>query len=157
MAKTYTTNFKEKVSNTQGEEPIYLIELNHPQLAVTVRVANDTQDFVSNGETFIACAFRIQFPDDVAQVMPRVPISIDNIGRELTQWLEGSSGGKGATVRIMQVMRDAPDIIEQEYTMTLLGVRQNMMEITGELGYENLLDLPALAATYTPENTPGIF
>jgi hypothetical protein len=155
--KNYTDHFKERTGSTSGEEPSYLLEITHAQLAQPIRVTNDNDDIVSNGDTYIACAFRIQFPDDIANTMPRVPIAVDNVGREMTQWLEGSDGGRGATVRIMQVMRDTPDVVEQEYMLDLLNVKQNMLEVSGQLGYENVLDLPALAATYTPETAPGIF
>lgn len=157
MAKNYTDHYKERTSATSGEEPSYLLEITHSQLAVPIRVTNDSADIVSNGNLFIACAFRIMLPDDVAGTMPRVPVAIDNVGKELVQWLEASDGGRGAEFRVMEVMRDTPDVIEQEYTMTLLRAHQNVIEVTGQLGYENVLDLPALAAAYTPETAPGIF
>ncbi len=157
MPTGHTAHFKERTGATSGEEPVYLLEITHAQLAQPIRVVNDNQDLVSNGNNFIACAFRIRFPEDLAGVMPRVPWSIDNVGRELTQWLEASDGGRGAQVRIMQVMRDTPNVIEQEYTMTLINAHQGMLEVSGNLGYENVLDQPALAATYTPETCPGIF
>jgi hypothetical protein len=156
---SYTANFKEKTGSTTGEEPFYLLEISHPDLEApgVVRVVNDTQDLVHLGNTFTACGFRVQFPEDVAQTMPRVPISIDNIGRELTSWLDASSGGKGAQVRIIQVMRDTPDVIEQEYAMTLLNTRQDIMEVSGELGYGNMLDMSALAILYSQESASGLF
>lgn len=157
MPKQYTTNFVDKTASTSGEEPVYLLEITHPQLAVPVRVVRDTQNIVSNGNTFIALAFEISLPDDVQGKQPRAPLRIDNVGRELTQWLEASQGGRGAQVRVMQVMRDDPNTLEYDVTLDLLNVRQNGAFVTGELGYENTLDLPALAATYRPDNTPGIF
>lgn len=157
MTKAYTANFKELTGSTSGEEPVFLLEINHAQLASPIRLANDTQDLVSNGETFFACAFDVSLPDDIARTMPTAELSLDNIGRELVAWLEGSNGGKGAQVRMMQVMRGTPDIIESDYTLDLLGVKQNMLQIVGQLGFENLFDIPGLAATYTPDLIPGIF
>jgi hypothetical protein len=154
---TYSANFKEKTGSLSGTEPVYLLEITHAQLAQPIRVVNDTQDITSNGNTFIAMAFRVSLPDNFAQQMPRARLSIDNIGRELTQWLEASNGGAGATVRIMQVMRDAPNVIEADFTLDLLNVSQNMMEVSGELGYEDTLNRPGMVATYRPENTPSIF
>jgi hypothetical protein len=153
----YSANFKEKTGSTSGEEPVYLLEISHAALAVPVRVVRDTQDLVSNGNTFIALAFEIQLPSDIEGRLPRVPIRIDNIGRELTQWLDASNGGQGATARVMQVMRDDPDTLEYDVTLDLLNVKQNGAFVTGELGYENTLALPALVASYRPDNTPAIF
>ena len=155
--KPRSDNWKEKTGASAGEEPSHLLEITHPQLAQPIRVVNDTGDIVSGGNLYQSCAFRIVMPDDLAGAMPRVPVAIDNIGKELVQWLEASDGGRGAQFRIMEVMRDAPDVIEQEYTMTLLRAQQNVVEVTGQLGYENVLDQPALAAAYTPETAPGIF
>lgn len=157
MSKAYTANFKEKTGSTSGQEPLYLLEITHPQLATPVRIVRDTQNIVSNGETFIAMNFDIQLPDDLQGQLPRAPIRIDNVGRELTQWLDASNGGRGALVRVMQVMRDDPDTLEYDVTMDLLRVRQNGAYVTGELGYEDTLNLPALAITYRQDNTPGIF
>lgn len=157
MAKAYTANFKEKTGSTSGEEALYLLEITHPQLSVPVRVVRDTQDIVSNGNTFIAMSFDIQLPDDLAGRLPRAPIQIDNVGRELTSWIDESKGGRGAQVRVMQVMRDDPDTLEYDVTMDLLRVSQNGAFVTGELGYEDTLNAPALLASYRPDNTPGIF
>jgi hypothetical protein len=153
----YSSHFRERTGSTSGEEPVYLLEITHPQLAVPVRVVRDTQDLVSNGETFIALPFEISLPDDIEGQLPRAPIRIDNIGRELTQWLDASDGGRGAQARVMLVMRDDPDVLEYDVTLDLLNVKQNGAFVTGELGYENTLALPALAASYRPDNTPAIF
>ena len=157
MPRTYSSNFKEKTGSTSGEEPVHLIEITHAQLAQPVRLCNDTQDLTSNGNTFTALPFRIALPDDFARKSPEARLSIDNVGRELTQWLDGSNGGRGARVRIMQVMRNAPNVLELDITCDLLDVRQNVLEVSGRLGYENILDIPALPETYRPENTPGLF
>lgn len=157
MTKNYTANFKEQTGSTSGTEPVYLLEITHPQLGTPVRLVNDTQDLTHNGNNFVAAAFRVQFPDDISKSVPQVPIAVDNVGREMTQFLEQSQGGKGAQVRILQVMRDTPNVVEQEYTLSLVGVKQTMLEISGVLSYENFLDIPALAATYTPELAPGLF
>ena len=157
MPTDHTEHFKKRTGASAGEEPVVLLEITHPELLTPARVVNDTDDLVSNGETFTACGFETQLPDDQAGAMPRVPIAIDNIGGELVSWLDESSGGRGAQVRMMQVMRDTPNVIEQEFTLELLNTRQNMLQISGELGYENVLDQPALQATWTPETAPGLF
>lgn len=157
MPKNYTAHFKEKTGSTSGAEPVYLLEITHPQLGAPVRVVRDTQDLVSNGNTYIAMGFDIQLPDDLQGALPRAPIRIDNVGRELTQWIDESQGGKGAQVRLMQVMRDDPDTLEYDITLDLLNVRQNGAHVVGELGYEDTLNVPALAETYRPDNTPGLF
>jgi hypothetical protein len=125
--------------------------------AAVVAPTSATLYSLTQPRTYFACAFRIQLPEDVSKMMPQVPLVIDNIGRELTQFLEQSFGGRGAQVTIRQVMRDTPTVIEQEYTLSLLNVRQTMLEVAGQLGYENYLDAPCLPALYTPATAPGLF
>lgn len=157
MTKPYTPHFKERTGATTGEEPVYCLEISHPALLNPIRVVNDTVDLISQGNTFIACAFTVSLPDDFAGQMPRAQLAVDNIGRELTQWLEATNGGRGALVRMMQIMRDTPDILEMDVTLELLNTRQNMLEVSGELGFQQILDQPALTATQTPETQPNIF
>lgn len=157
MPTSHTDHFKKRTGASSGEEPVVLLEITHPELLAPARLANDTQDLVSGGEIFTACGFETHLPDDQAGAMPRVPIAIDNVGGELVSWLDASKGGRGAQVRMLQVMRDTPNVVEQEFTLELLNSRQDMLRISGELGYENVLDQPALQATYTPETAPGLF
>lgn len=114
-------------------------------------------DLLTYTEDYIAFAFKLQLPEDIDKQLPSIPLTMDNIGREMTQWLEMSNGGRGATVEIFQVMRNAPDVTEQSFSLSLLNVKQTMTEITASLGYENFLDAPCLTATYTPETAPGVF
>lgn len=157
MAKNYSSSFKEKINSTSGEAPLTLLEITHVDLALPVRVCNDAQDLTSNGNVFTALSFRIAMPDDLHNQLPRARLAIDNVGRELTQWLDASKGGRGAQVRVMHVMRGAPNTIEFDITMDLMNVRQGPLEITGELGFDNTLNIAALPITYRPDNAPGLF
>ena len=157
MAKPYSTHFKKRVNSIGGDAPSYLLEITHPDLAQPVRICNDTQDIVSNGNTFTALAFRISLPDDIENQLPRAKISIDNVGRELTQWIDDSNGGRGAQVRVMQVMRDDPNTVEFDITCDLLSVSQSPLEISGTLGFEDLLSRAGLPVMYRPDNTPPLF
>jgi len=157
MSKAYTNHFKERTGSTSGEEPVYLLEILHAQLEVPIRVVRDVENIISNGETYLAFAFEIALPDDIENQMPRAPVRMDNVGGELTAWLEASQGGRGSQVRIMQVMRDTPDVLEFDATLDLLNVRRDGAFVYGELGYEDTLSLPALAVTQRPDVQPGIF
>lgn len=157
MPRGYTTNYLERTGNTSGDAPLYLLEIEHAQLATPIRIVNDTQDIVSNGDTYTAFAFRVSLPDDIDKQLPRARLSVDNVGRELVQWLDASAGGKGATVRVMQVMRDAPDLIEFEITLDLLNVSQTAAEVSAELGFDDTLNLAGLPISYRPDIAPGLF
>jgi len=157
MPRALSTNYREKTGSTSGEAPLILIEIAHPQLAIPIRVVNDNQDVVCNGDNFIAFSFSVTMPDDQTAQLPQAKLAIDNVGRELVQWLEASQGGKGSSVRLIQIMRNAPDVIEFDITLDLLTVSQDIMQVTATLGYEDTLNIPGLNVLYRPENTPGLF
>lgn len=154
---SYTAHFHEETGSTSGTAPVILLEISHAQLATPIRVVNDNSDLVSDGDTYTAFAFRVTLPTDIAGQLPRATLTIDNVGRELTQWLDASNGGKGAQVRFMQVMRDTPDVIEYDITLDLLNVSQTLSTVSAELGYDDTLNLPGLPITYRPDVAPGIF
>lgn len=158
MARTHSSQFKSTIASVSSEEsPLILVEISHPVLSTPVRVINDTQDLTSNGNLFIACPFRFSMPDDFEGQIPKARIAVDNIGRDLMYWIETSGGGDGSTIRIMQIMRSRPDLIEWDQTFSMFNVVANMQEISAELGFENLFSTPAIKCQYRPDNSPGIF
>jgi len=157
MPRTYSRSLQAAVNATSGEAPRVLLEITHPGLAQPVRVVNDTQDLTSGGHLFVGLGFRITLPDDQEGRLPSAQLAVDNVGRELVQWLEVSNGGAGAQCRLMQVMRSAPDTIEWEITMELSHIVVTTPEVSGTLGFEDLLNRPGCAMRYDPTTAPGLF
>lgn len=158
MTRAYSPQFKSTLAAVSpAEAPFVLLEISHPLLTVPVRVINDTQDLVSNGNTYIACPFRPIMPDDYEGQAPKARLAVDNVGRDLMYWIEQSSGGQGSSAKFMQVMRSNPDHIEWQITMNLYNVNVTMQEITAELGFQNLFAKPAISVQYRPDNSLGIF
>lgn len=153
----HSAHFRERTAAAGGEEPLYLLEITHAQLSEPIRVVRDTEDLVSNGELFQKCWFEVVWPEDVENRSPRAPLRVDNVGKELTEWLDASAGGRGAQVQVMLVMRDTPDVIEDEALCDLLRVRQDGAFVLGEIGYEDVMNLPGLGVTHRPDVSPGLF
>jgi len=158
MARTYSTQYRSTLAKVSAEEaPLVLLEIIHPQLDSPIRVVNDTQNITSNGHEYIAYPFRATLPDDYENKLPKALLSIDNIGRELMLWLETSGGGLGSTGTFRQVMRSRPDQVEWSITMSLFNVSATNLEVTAELGFENLFSKPAVLVSYRPDTSPGLF
>lgn len=158
MPRAYTANYKSTLARTSASEvPLILLEISHADLVQPVRVVNDTQDITSNGDLFVALPFRCDLPEDFENQLPKARLVVDNVGRDLTYWLEVSGGGEGSSAHLMQVMRSAPDVVEWEITMQLTNVRISMGEVSGELSFENLFARPAAAVQYRPDTAPGVF
>jgi hypothetical protein len=158
MPRNYSAAYNEKVNSTGADEsPLLLLEITHADLPSPVRVVNDNQDITSNGNLFVALAFEATLPDEPEEGMPRAQLAVDNVGKDLTYWLESSGGGQGAQVRMMQVLRSAPDTIEWEVTLDLNNVSLDMLRVRGTLSFEDLLNRPAVALTYRPDVAPGLY
>jgi hypothetical protein len=158
MARTYSAQYKSTLAKVSAEEtPLILLEINHPELVAPIRVVNDTENITSNGEEFIAFPFSVILPDDYENKLPRARIAISNVGRDLMFWLETTDGGIGSTATFRQLMRSRPDTVEWEITMALFNITANNIEVTAELGFENLFAKPAISISYRPENSAGLF
>lgn len=158
MAKAYTANFKSTLAEVAANEaPLILLEINHPDLTAPVRVVNDTQDVISNGNTYIAFPFRCTLPDDFEGQASKARLSINNVGKDLMYWIETTNGGSGSTCTFKQILRSVPNTVEWSITMNLFNVNVTMQEISAELGFENLFSRPAIKMQYRPDNSPGIF
>jgi hypothetical protein len=156
--RDFSAAARENLLATSADEPfLVLLEITHADLAVPVRVVNDTQNLTSNGIEFIGCPFNVTLPDDVAGQMPQAQLEVDNIGRDLTQWLEFSRGGQGARCRIIQVMRSDPDTIEFDMTLDLTNMKITNETVSGSLGFENMLNRTGTIPTFTPQNAPGLW
>ena len=154
----FSTTARKKINSTAADElPLQLLEIEHPDLVAPVRVVNDTLPITHAGNEFTALGFQLTPPDDLSQGTPRASLVVDNVGRDLTEWLELSGGGKDATVRIILVMRSDPNTIEWDITLGLDNVNISMLEVSGELGFDDMLNLPASNVLYTPEIAPGLF
>lgn len=154
----YSAKARRNLLATSADEPFLVaLEIIHPDLAVPVRVVNNTESVTIQGNEFIACPFQLTLPEDVDRQVPKAKLSVDNIGRELTQWLEVSGGGKGAKCRILQVVPSSPDIIEYDMTLDLTGLSIDNMAVSGDLGFQETLNQSAVAIRYDPISSPALW
>ena len=140
-----------------GDAVVACLEIRHPELGdAAVRVVNDAIDLELGGRRYAALRFDARLADDVEGRQPAAELWIDNIGRDLTQWIEAAGGGAGATVRVMQALR-ATRSIEWEMTLDVLHVRVDQERVTARLGFDPLLDRPAVLMRHDPRTSPGLF
>lgn len=180
MAHTYSDAARRNLLATSADEPyLTLLEIRHPDLAEPVRLVNDVENITINNPdlgplVYIACPFRLVKPDDVDQQLPRATLEVDNIGRELTQWLEASNGGKGARCRLMECLRSSNEdyaeaYFAEDYTLgsnidiefdmelDLAGLYVDNQVVGGELGFENTLHQAAVTKRFDPTTAPGLW
>jgi hypothetical protein len=156
MAFSATTNKKINAVSS-SEHPLLLLEISHSDLAAPVRVVQDNADITFESNAYTAMGFDASLPDDIANKLPRARLTVDNVGKELVQWLEASAGGQGASCRLIQIMRSDPAVIEWEITMDLSNLSIDMLSVNGELSFDDLLNKPGVTKVYRPSVAPGLF
>jgi len=158
MPRLYSEEAKLNLNSVQAVEAVlFLLEIHHPNFETPIRLVNDVQDITVLGNLYLACPFEITLPDDNDGQVSKASLSVDNIGRELTQWLEVNRGGQGATCRIMQVMRSNLSVIELDMTLDMSNVSADLMKVSATLEYLDIFNQKAVTLSYRPETQSGLF
>ena len=154
MTRRYERAIRE---NAPTDIVLTALEIRHPAITEPARVVNDTTNRVIGDETFIAVHFEARLASDTESRAPQAELVIDNVGRELTQWIEAAEGGIGASVRVMQVLAIEDPEIEWEMTMDVTRVRSDQAQIVVGLGFDPMLSRPAVSLRHDPQTSPGLF
>lgn len=158
MAKTYSTSYNRIVNAVSAPEfPLVLLEIDRDDLVTPIRLVNDSANLVHNGVTFVGLPFDITLPDDPEQGMPMAQLSIMNVGREMTSWIEQTDWTKETTCKLIQVMRSSPNVAEWSITMVMSDIQMNSQWIQAKLGFEDLFGSPAVTLKYSPSIAPGLY
>ena len=158
MARTFSTSYNQKVNSVSADEyPLILVQLDHPDLVQPIRVVNDRQDLTHQGNNYTRFSFRFSYPTDPENGIPEARLEMDNVGKELMDWVEAADYGQRTTCTIKQVLRSNPDVAEYEVTMDLTDIKATQYVVSGRLSFEELLSAPGLRVKYTPVTAPGLF
>lgn len=158
MARPKSARFRQAAQAVSADEyPIILLEVSHALLAEPMRFVNDVQDVVSNGHNYVATKVQFTWPDDQEKQTPRGQVTFGNGRGDISAFLERTGGGRGAMVTALQIMRSNPDFIEDRFVLDLKNLQANMATVSGQLGYDDVLNKAGTPYTYRPETSPGIF
>lgn len=132
------------------------LEIVHPDVPDPIRVVADGADRVVDGQTYRALPFRARLVDDPERGAPRAEIALDNVGAAVTQWVELSRGGVGATATIGRVVAGEASHSET-VSLEVASMRVTTDEVVAEIGYEPLLGRAAVRLRYDAATAPGLF
>lgn len=148
----------EKVQRrTDTDGILEMLELTAPSFGATLRLANDTRDWISNGQTYIGFPFRFKPPTDGAGQAPRAVLEIDNVGREMTADLESLQPNEIITATYLLADKADPDTIFQRIPLPVPRVTVNPSVVTADCGADYIMRQSAVKLRYNPHTTPGIF
>ena len=115
-----------------------------------------TTDAAVTPVLWIAAPFHITLPQDRDDELPHVQLTIDNITPDIIAAIRSLTSAPTITMDV--VLARTPATIEAgPFEMTLRGVSYDAFTITGQLGFEDILNEPFPALAFTPRLFPGIF
>lgn len=145
----------QRITNDIGH--IELLEITNPSFSGPMRICNDTQDFVSQGVSYIGLPFGFTLPEDKSGAAPRMALALDNVGRGITDELERLLPGTTTMARLIVVARDTPDAHEHVYWLPLTAVTVSGATAQATCGVDALLNQAACKQVANPFTLPGIF
>jgi hypothetical protein len=133
-----------------------LLTISHSDLAGPIRVVNDLVNLTSRGDHYLAFPFQIVLPEERDDQLGQVQLSIDNVDRTIVEAVRTISSP--ASIRLEIVIADQPDTVEAgPFDFTLRNVEYDALTVTGTLMYEDILNEPVPADSFTPNFFPGLF
>lgn len=136
---------------------LVMLEITHPFLANPIRVVNDNKSLVSNTNTFLAMPFKIQRQSDIQGELPKVTLTVSNIGRTMVKWVDSSGGASGAGMALMLARRSTPDLIEETLNLGVESVTITTEAVTFNLVVQNNLVKRAMRFIYDINRAQGLF
>ena len=150
--------FMERAQRTNEASSLLLfLEISAPSIPETLRIVNDTQDWISNGLTYLACPFQFKLPDDTAGQTPRAQLVIDNVGMGMTQDLESLAPNEMVMCRLMISDTANPNVYERTYRLPMTMASASTGQVTAQLGVDFLMRQQAVRLRANPFTTPGLF
>lgn len=109
----------------------------------TIRLVNNNEDIVFDGNTYIAFGFTITMPTQNSKgEIPNVQLSVANSTRTLQTYVEQYSGGVGAsvTLTVVNAAHLEENYAELTTTLTVIGCQCNAQWVVFTLGAANPLN-----------------
>lgn len=152
------TQFQERNQRIKDEVGhVELLEVTNRSFSEPMRICNDVQDFVSKGVAYIGLPFGFTLPEDQSGSAPRMQLTLDNVGRGITDELERLQPGTTTMAKLDVVARDTPDVREHSFWLPMTSVTVSGATAQAVCGVDELMRQSACKLIANPFTLPGIF
>ena len=152
-----------------GDTHVFALELDHMALAQPVRIVADGTDDVETylapyeieGHQYRCVAFQAAPPQDKEGEVRTALLQIDNVGRDLMEWVEATDGGRNVRMRLMEVSRppagatDATVVWDVTLPVNLSEATNQRLRVS--LSQDPMFGRPAVKRRHDPVTSPGLF
>lgn len=155
---SFSNAFKINVNKLNATEALLvLLEIRHPFLSQPIYLVNDNINILSNGHAYISMGFKIKRQSDVQGELPKVSLTIPNVGRSLVKWIDSSGGATNAEMTVILVRRSDPNIIEESLDLGIESVSVTTENVVFSLIVQNNLTKKSMNFTYDQKHSQGLF
>ena len=160
MSRTTSSAFRRMASAQEtGEVLVALVDIVHASMPGSpIRVVQNLQPMVSQGNTYLAFPFSIKLPDDTDGAHPEVMLSIDAVDQSIAAALRALSPAQPPAITVTLVLASQPDVIEMQMPgLILRGIQGDALTIEGQLVLDEA-DLETFPqGSYNQTDFPGMF
>ncbi|HEL2957642.1 DUF1833 family protein [Stenotrophomonas geniculata] len=149
------TERRQRVTDTTGI--LLFLEVSAPSFVETLRIVNDTRNWVSNGVEYVGVPFGFKLPNDVSGQTARAVLTLDNVGRGITEDLERLQHDDVVMAVLKISDRADPNVIERTYQLPMTQVLVNTRTATAQCGYDAIMRQQAVRLRYNAFSAPGLF
>lgn len=152
------TEFRKQLQTTSDTAGLVaLLEITNPKFSAPMMLANDLEDVVSQGKSYIGVPFSYKRPDDSPGEHPTMGLSIDNVGTAITEELEGLLPNDDTYARLIFVSRNAPDKHEHVFYLPITTISVTQTTATANASVMQRMQQKAGKLIANPFTLPGIF
>ena len=157
MARSLSATAKQAIYAAETDEVfLMLLTINHDDLGSPIRVVNNWENITSNGNTFTAYPFYFELPGEDDENLSQVDLIITNVDKLLVSGVRSISSPLSVALDI--VLASDPDTVEAgTFNMKMRIVDYDKDRLVGKCNFQDLLNEPYPAGTYTPADYPGLF
>ena len=157
MSRDTSLTFRQAIHAQETSEAfLVLIEIDHDSLSEPIRLSSDAVNTVSNGNTYVAYPFDLVLPDDPEEGVSKGRLIIDNVHRDIIQFVRNLPSAPKVTIRI--VLASNPDVIEAEFpNFELVNIQYDALTVSGDLSIRSFMSEPYPGDSFTPSLFPGLF
>jgi hypothetical protein len=139
-----------------GDAFLTLLTITHDTLPTPIRLVNNTEQIISNGQTYSAFPFKIVLPVDDGESLREVALELDNTSLELINLLRTVTDP--LDVNLKMILASIPNDIQYELGELKIGsITYDKSNITAKLYQDNFMSSGLTSERYTPQNFPGLF
>ena len=134
---------------------LLLVEIDHADLAVPIRLVNNYESIISDYETYEAAAFAFTPPVEEDGTIKNSRITFDNVDRAIVEAVRSISSPPTVEVSVVRAA-DADTVEAGPWTFYLRAVNYDAHTVSGELYPDNPLALNASNVKYKNTTFPGL-